>query len=61
MGLVAATGGAGGRGENEEAWEGRCRGTDLIRRTETCQDGIYFCSVREYNRALPALSMAVLK
>lgn len=28
---------------------------------ETCQDGIYFCSVREYNRALPALSIAVLK
>lgn len=36
-------------------------GEDIAQHTETCQDGIYFCSVREYNRALPALSIAVLK
>lgn len=52
--------GVGGR-EHEEGCEERCGGTDIIRHTETCQDGIYFCSVREYNRALPALSIAVLK
>lgn len=58
--MVAANGG-GGRRENEEDCEGRCGGTDIIQHTETCQEGIYFCSVREYNRALPALSIAVLK
>lgn len=50
----------GGR-EHEGGCEGRCEGTDIIRHTETCQDGIYFCSVREYNGALPTLSIAVLK
>lgn len=43
----------------EGTWGGG--GTDRIRHTETCQDGIYFCSVREHNRALPVLSIAVLK
>lgn len=58
-----AANGGGGRKERkgEEGCEGRCGGTDIIQHTETCQDGIYFCSVREYNRALPALSIAVLK
>lgn len=58
--MVAANGGGGRKGE-EEGCEGRCGGTDIIQHTETCQDGIYFCSVREYNRALPVLSLAVLK
>lgn len=59
--MVAANGGGGRKGD--EGWEGRRGGggTDVIQHTETCQDGIYFCSVREYNRALPALSIAVLK
>lgn len=55
---VAANGGGGRKGIGEAARE---EGTDIIQHTETCQDGIYFCSVREYNRALPALSIAVLK
>lgn len=57
--MAAANGGGGRKGDG--ACEGRCGGTDIIQHTETCQDGIYFCSVREYNRALPALSIAVLK
>lgn len=52
---------AGVGGRNEEGCEARWGGTDTLQHTETCQDGIYFCSVREYNRALPALSIAVLK
>lgn len=54
--------GVGGRrGREREAVKEGAGGTDIIQHTETCQDGIYFCSVREYNRALPALSIAVLK
>lgn len=53
---------AGEGGRERSRLGGRCGvGTDIIQHTETCQDGIYFCSVREYNRALPALSIAVLK
>ena len=59
--LKIETTGGGGRKGDAEGCEGRCGGTDIIQHTETCQDGIYFCSVREYNRALPALSIAVLK
>lgn len=52
--------GVGGK-ERVGDCEGRCGGTDITQHIETCQDGIYFCSVRGYNRALPALSIAVLK
>lgn len=52
--------GVGGRERKKAVKEG-AGGTDIIQHTETCQDGIYFCSVREYNRALPVLSIAVLK
>lgn len=51
--------GVGGR-ELREAVR-KVWGTDIIRHTKTCQDGIYFCAVREDNGALPVLSMAVLK
>lgn len=57
--VVAANGGGGRKGDG--GCEGRCGGMDIIQHTETCQDGIYFCSVRVYNRALPVLSIAVLK
>lgn len=58
---MVASNGRGGRKGDAEGCEGRCGGMDIIQHSETCQDGIYFCSVREYNRALPALSIAVLK
>lgn len=53
---MAANGGGG-----RKVLGGGCGGADITQHTETCQDGIYFYSVREYNRALPALSIAVLK